>query len=143
MHSKNSCTNFTLATRKFKRMQAFARIENGIWWIDLAYVDKLAKDNNGVKCFLVRQDPFGRMVDAIGMKIRIPRKQFVHFWLWFKKELTRNNLGWQVNRNWGRVEKTMQSGRNPIWLYKEWDHGCICWTYKTIPESYSVPLLGR
>ena len=38
--------------------------------MDLAYVDKLAKDNNGVKYFLVRQDLFDRTVDAKGMKTK-------------------------------------------------------------------------
>ena len=36
--------------------------------MDLTYVDKLAKDDNGVKYFLVRQDLFDRSVDAKGMK---------------------------------------------------------------------------
>ena len=49
-------------------MKAFARFKNEIWCMDLAYVDKLAKDNNGVKCLLVRQDLFDRTVDAKGMK---------------------------------------------------------------------------
>ena len=56
LHSKTSYTKFTLATRKFKRMKAIARFKNEIWCMDLAYVDKLAKDNNGVKYLLVRQD---------------------------------------------------------------------------------------
>ena len=38
--------------------------------MDLAYADKLAKDNNGVKYLLVRQDLFDRTVDAKGMKTR-------------------------------------------------------------------------
>ena len=68
LHSKPSYTKFTLATSKFKRMKAFARFKNEIWCMDLAYVDKLAKDNNGVKYLLVRQDLFDRTVDAKGMK---------------------------------------------------------------------------
>ena len=48
-------------------MKAFARFKNEIWCMDLACVDKLAKDNNGVKHILVRQDLFGRTVDANGM----------------------------------------------------------------------------
>ena len=68
LHSKPSYTKFNLATRKFKRMKAFARFKNEIWCMDLAYVDKLAKDNNGVKYLLVRQDLFDRSVDAKGMK---------------------------------------------------------------------------
>ena len=38
--------------------------------MDLAYVDKVAKDNNGVKYLLVRQDLFDRTVDAKGMKTK-------------------------------------------------------------------------
>ena len=38
-HSKPSYTNFTPATRKFKRMKAFARFKNEILCMDLAYVD--------------------------------------------------------------------------------------------------------
>ena len=64
--SKPSYTKFTLATRKFKRMKAFARLKNEIYCMDLAYVDKLAKDNNGVKYLLVRQDLFDRNVEAKG-----------------------------------------------------------------------------
>ena len=32
--------------------------------MDMAYVDKLAKDNDGVKYLLVRQDLFDKTVDA-------------------------------------------------------------------------------
>ena len=44
--------------RKLKRMKAFAGFKNEIWCMDWAYVDKLAKDKNGVKYLLVRQDLF-------------------------------------------------------------------------------------
>ena len=70
LHSKLCYTKFTLATRKFKRMKAFARFKNEAWYMDLAYVDKLAKDKNGVKYLLVRQDLFDRTVDAKGMKTK-------------------------------------------------------------------------
>ena len=70
LHSKDSYTKFTLAARKFKRMRAFARFRNEIWCIDLAYVDKMAKENNGVKFLLVRQDLFDRTVNAKGMKTK-------------------------------------------------------------------------
>ena len=70
LHLKLSFSKFTLATRKFKRMKAFARFKNEIWCMDLAYVDKLAKDNNGVEYLLVRQDQIDRTVDAKGMKTK-------------------------------------------------------------------------
>ena len=56
LYSKVSYTKFTLATQKIQRMRAFARFRNEIWCMDLSYVDKLAKENNGVKkkwCILV------------------------------------------------------------------------------------------
>ena len=51
-------------------MMAFARFRNEIWCMDLANVDKLAKENNGVKYLLVRQDLFDRTVNAKGMKTK-------------------------------------------------------------------------
>ena len=51
-------------------MRAFARFRYEICCMDLAYVDKLAKENNGVKYLLVRQDLFDRTVNAKGMKTK-------------------------------------------------------------------------
>ena len=70
LHSKDSYTRFTLAARKFKKMRAFARFRNEIWCMDLAYVDKLAKENNAVKYLLVGQDLFDRTVNAKGMNTK-------------------------------------------------------------------------
>ena len=70
LHSKGSFTKFVLAARKFRRMRAFPRFRNEIWCMDLAYVDKLSKGNNGVKYLLVLQDLFDRTVNAKGMKTK-------------------------------------------------------------------------
>ena len=70
LHSKASYTKFTLTTRNFKRMRAFARFRNEIWCNDLAYVDKLAKEHYGVKFLLLRQNLFDRTVKAKGMKTK-------------------------------------------------------------------------
>ena len=51
-------------------MRNFARFRIEIWCIDLAYVDKLVKENNGVKYLLVRQDLFDRTVNAKGVKTK-------------------------------------------------------------------------
>ena len=51
-------------------MNASARYENEIWCMDLAYFEKLAKDINGVKYPLVRQNLFDRNVDAKRMKTK-------------------------------------------------------------------------
>ena len=70
LHSKDTYTKFTLAAQKIRRMRAFPRFRNEIWGMDLAYVEKLAEENNGVKYLLVRQDFFDRTVNAKGMKTK-------------------------------------------------------------------------
>ena len=74
LHSKVFYTKFTFAAQNFKRMRAFARFRNEIWCMDLAYVDKLAKEKNGVKYLLVRQDLFDRTVNAKGMKTKVSQE---------------------------------------------------------------------
>ena len=54
-HSKPSFTKFILATRKFKQLKALDRFEKKISCMDMAYVDKLAKDNICAKHLLVRK----------------------------------------------------------------------------------------
>ena len=93
LHSKPSYTKFTLGTRKFKQMKPFARFKNEIWCMDLAYVDKLAKHNNGVKYLLVRQDLFHRTVDAKGMKTK-DSKETVRAFLSLITKKNRPNKIW-------------------------------------------------
>ena len=57
-----------LADYQYQRL--FARFKNEIWCMDLAYVDKLAKENNSVKNLLVRQDLVDRTVNAKRMKTK-------------------------------------------------------------------------
>ena len=80
LQSKSSFTKFTLDTRKFKRMKAFARFKNEIWCMDLASVEKIPKDNNGIKYLLVRQDLFDRTVDAKQMKSKVSKETVRAFW---------------------------------------------------------------
>ena len=99
LQSKDSYTKFTLAARKFKRMRVFARFRNEIWCMDLAYVDKLAKKNNGVKYLLVRQDLFDRAVNPKGMKTKDSQETVKAFsYLITKRNRPKKGLGWQGNR---------------------------------------------
>ena len=79
LHSNTSYTRFTQATRKFKRLRAFARLKGEVWCLDPAHVDKLAKDNNGVKYLIVHQDLFDRIVDAKAMKTEDSKETIKHF----------------------------------------------------------------
>ena len=55
--------------------------------MNLAYVDKLAKDNNGVRYLLVRQDLFDRVVDAKGMRTKDSKETVKTF----SKMITKKN----------------------------------------------------
>ena len=70
LHSKPSSTKFVLATCKIRRMKAIAPFKNEFWCMDLYYVDKLAKNANGVKYLLVCQDVYDKTVDSKRMKTR-------------------------------------------------------------------------
>ena len=64
MQGKNAHTKYRQSRRHFPRLKVIAYDINEIWSIDLAYVDKLAKYNNGVKYLLVA-------VDVLSRKLRV------------------------------------------------------------------------
>ena len=55
-------------------MTAFARFKNELWCMDPAYIDKLAKHDNGLKYLLVRRDLFDKTVEAKGSKTKDSRE---------------------------------------------------------------------
>ena len=55
--------------------------------MDLAYADKFAKDNIGVKYLLVHQDLFDRTVDARGVKTKDSKETVKTF----SKMITKKN----------------------------------------------------
>ena len=80
-------------------MKAFAIFKNEIWCMDLVYVDKLAKDNNGVKYLVVRQDLFDRTVDAKGMKAKDSKKTLLGFLTTITKENRLKKIGLTREQN--------------------------------------------
>ena len=89
-------------------MRAFARFKNEIWCLDLASVDKLSRDNNGVKYLLVRQDLFDRTVDAKGMKTKDSKETLKTFSEKNTKKNTKENLGRSGDRSCWRVQEISQ-----------------------------------
>ena len=61
--------------------------------MDLAYVDKLAKENNGVKYLLVRQDLFDRAVNAKGMKTKDTQETVKAFSSMITKKIDQKRFG--------------------------------------------------
>ena len=55
-------------------MKATTRFKNEVWVMDLAYANKLAKDNKGVKYLPVRQDLFDRTLHVKGIKTKESKK---------------------------------------------------------------------
>ena len=70
------------------------------WCTDLAFVDKLANDNNGVKYLPVRQDLFDITVDAKGMKTKVSQETVKNAFL---SMITKKN---RPKKNW--VDKEME-----------------------------------
>ena len=87
-------------------MRAFTRLKDEILCKDLAYVDKLAKNNNGVKYLLVRQDLFDRTVDAKRMKTK-DSKETVRA---FRTMLTKKNRSKKIRLT--REQNMLESFKN-------------------------------
>ena len=68
MQAKNALTNYRQVRRNFPRLKVIAYdINDEIWSIDVAYVDKLAK-YNGVKYLLVAVDVLSRYLRVSPMR---------------------------------------------------------------------------
>ena len=109
LRSKRPYTKFTLTTRKFEKLKAFARFRNKIWCMDVAYVDKLAK-KNGVRYLLVRHGLFDGTVDAKRKKTKIPRRLYNRFQSWLQRRILARKLG----LTWG--QSLMKSLKNFVML---------------------------
>ena len=80
-------TKFGPPIRCFRRLQAFSKYINEIWCMELAFVDKLASQNNGVKYLLVAEDIFSRFARVQTMKTKYAK----HTLKAFRKMISRKN----------------------------------------------------
>ena len=87
LQTKTSYTKFGPPIRSFRRLQAFSKYINEIWCMDLAFVDKLAGQNNGVKYLLVAVDIFSRFVRVQTMKTKYAKDTLQAF----RKMISRKN----------------------------------------------------
>ena len=127
LHSKPSSTKFTLATRRFKQKNSFARFKNEVWCMHLAYVDELAKDINRVRYRLVRQDLFDRTVDANGMKTKDAKETVHAFLTMITKKNCLKKFGLTMEQNWLESLKNYAKLKEYKYLlYNQWDQGCFC-----------------
>ena len=68
LQQKDAHTKYHQTQRKFPRLKVIAYNINEIWSIDVAYVDKLARYNNGVKYLLVAVDVLSRYLRVEPMR---------------------------------------------------------------------------
>lgn len=68
LQQKDAHTKYRQYNRKFPRLKVIAYDINEIWSIDIAYVDKLANYNNGVKYLLVVVDVLSRYLRVLPMR---------------------------------------------------------------------------
>ena len=87
LQTKTSYTKFGPPIRPFRRLQAFSKYINEIWCMDLAFVDKLASQNNGVKYLLAAVDIFSRFVRVQTMKTKCAKDTLQAF----RKMISRKN----------------------------------------------------
>ena len=79
LQTKKLNTKFGPPIRRFRRLQVFSNYTNEVWFMDLAFVDKLASQNNGVKYFLVAVGFFLRFVRVQKMKTKYAKDIFQAF----------------------------------------------------------------
>ena len=68
--SKNAHTKYKSFRKTFPRLKVISYRINEIWSLDLAYMDKIAKYNNGVKYLLVAVDVLSRYVRVEPLKTK-------------------------------------------------------------------------
>ena len=66
--NKNAHTKYKKFRKKFARLKVIAYDVNEIWSLDLAHVDKLSKQNAGIKYFLIAVDCLSRFLRVEPLK---------------------------------------------------------------------------
>ena len=110
--------------------------------MDLAYVDKLAKDNNGVKYLLVRQDLFDRTVDAKGMKTKDTKETGKTFSKMITQKIRPKKISVDQGTDFaGDFKKFCRAEGIEIYSIMR-DESSICRTYNTLTQKHFVSLHG-
>ena len=79
LESKAAHTKYQPFRKNFPRLKVIAYRINEIWSLDLAYVDKLAKYNNGIKFLLVAVDVLSRYLRVEPLKTKEARECSIAF----------------------------------------------------------------
>ena len=119
-------------------MRAFARFRNEIWCIYLAYVDKLVKENNGVKYLLVRQDLFDRTVNPKGMKTKDSEETLKSFPSMIKKKNQRKKIWVDKGTEVAGAFKKFRAAEG-IHVYSTMSETKVAFAERTIRSLKKIP----
>ena len=79
LETKTSYTKFGPPISCCLRLQAFSNYINDVWCMDLVFVDKLAKQNNGIKYLLIAVDVYFKISQSSNNEIKICQRYFACF----------------------------------------------------------------
>ena len=114
LQTQTSYTKFGQQTRCFRRLQAFSKYIIKIWWMDLAFVDKLASQNNGVKYLLFAVDIFPRFFRVQTVETKYAKEILQAFRkLISRKKTLLKNFGLIKEQNMGELLKNF-AGRKTL-----------------------------
>ena len=102
---KTSYTKFGPTIRRFRRLQPFSKCVNEIWCMELAFVDKLASQNNGVKNLLVAVDVFSRFVRVQTRKTKYIKDILEAFKKRISQKNTPKSIGLIKEQSMGELSK--------------------------------------
>ena len=113
LQTKTSYTKFGPPIRSFRRLQAFSKYINEIWCRDLAFVDKLASQNNGVKYLLVAVavDNVSRFIRVQTMKTKYAKDTLQAFRKMISRKRLLKNFGLIKEENMGEFLKNFARGK--------------------------------
>ena len=100
--------------------------------MDLVFVGKVAKENNGVKYFLVRQGS-DRTVDAKGMKTKDSKETLKAVSTMITETFVPRKFELTKRQSLLEFLKALPGLRRRNLLSRELDQSCICRRYNTIP----------
>ena len=74
LHASETWTKFKMAKKRFTRLEVISYRLNEIWLFDLTNMQKLARDNSGVKKLFVNVDTLSRFHWASGLKSKTSKE---------------------------------------------------------------------
>ena len=116
LEGKNAHTKHKKYIKRFRTLKVFAYDINEIWSLDLAYVDKLAKENKDVKYLLVAVDCLSRYLGVGPLKSKYATATADAFKEMIKHKRPKKSVGRCWYRNKGSFSILCQ--KNDTEVYK-------------------------